>query len=185
MVTDLKSILTGNKENSFLKDLLLVIGAAFALSLTAPLTIALPFSPVPIVAQNSLVLLTGVLLGSKRGSLAVMLFLFEAACGLPVLSFCRGGLAHFVSPTGGYLVGYIAGAYLAGFIAERVKKQTLFSTIVAMSAGNGATYLFGSVWLSTLIGAKQALVAGVLPFIFVDFAKLTLLSLGLFTFRRK
>jgi biotin transport system substrate-specific component len=100
----------------------LVLAALFAaiivaLGLVPP--IMLGFIPVPITAQSLGVMLAGVILGAKRGGLAVLLVLILVAIGLPVLSGGRGGLAVFVLPTAGYLVGFLFAAIVTGYCSEK------------------------------------------------------------------
>ncbi|MEJ2028183.1 MAG: biotin transporter BioY, partial [Limibacillus sp.] len=73
----------------------------------------------PFILQNLGIMLAGVLLGWKRGALAVMLFLFLVAIGLPLLSGGKGGLGVFAGPTVGFLLGWIPAAAVTGLIMER------------------------------------------------------------------
>src|SRR3546814_9382649 len=82
------------------------------------------FIPVPITAQSMGVMLAGVILGAKRGTIAVLLVLLLAAIGLPVLSGGRGGLAVFAAPTTGYLIGWVFAAFVAGYLSERFVKAS-------------------------------------------------------------
>src|SRR3990170_6187985 len=93
-------------------------------SLMAALTavgayIHVPIGPVPIVLSTLFVLLSGLLLGSRWGLASMVLYLFVGAIGMPVFSGGRGGFAHFLGPTGGYLFGYVLASWVTGFIAER------------------------------------------------------------------
>lgn len=81
---------------------------------------------VPITLQNLGVMLTGVLLGWKRGSLAVLLFLFLVALGLPLLSGGRGGLGVFSGPTVGFLVGWVFAAGVTGYLMEKLTSLPVF-----------------------------------------------------------
>lgn len=89
-------------------------------------------SGVPITAQSLGVMLAGTVLGSKRGGLAVLLFVVLVAMGLPLLSGGRGGLGLFVSPSAGFLIGFPLAAYAAGLVTERWRTA---SVGVAASAG--------------------------------------------------
>lgn len=88
-----------------------------ALGLMPP--IPLPFLPVPITAQTLGVMLAGSLLGSRRGGLAVLLFLGLVAIGLPILAGGRGGFGVFLGPSGGFLLAFPLGAFVIGFLFER------------------------------------------------------------------
>ncbi len=73
---------------------------------------------VPITAQTLGVMLAGLLLGPRRGALAVLAFLALVAAGLPLLAGGRGGLGVFAGPSAGYLLGWVAGAFVAGLLAD-------------------------------------------------------------------
>ncbi len=159
------------KENVWFKEIAIVLGASIVMALAAPLAIRLPFTPVPIVLQSHVILLMAALLGSRRGTLAVLAFLAQAAVGLPVLASGKFGPLVFVGPTGGYLLGYVVGAYLVGLLMEKCKTRTAAKTFGALSAGSIAIYFFGMVHLAGFIGYQKALLLGVVPFILGDLVK--------------
>ncbi len=102
------------------RDIALIASfAALIAVLGLPGAIALPGSVVPITLQTMGVMLAGSVLGARRGALAVLTFLALVAAGLPLLSGGRGGLAVFVGPSAGYLVGFAAGALVIGWLAQR------------------------------------------------------------------
>jgi biotin transport system substrate-specific component len=105
---------------------------------------------VPITAQSLGVMLCGTVLGSKRGALAVLLFLLLVALGLPLLSGGRGGLGVFVSPSGGFLVGFPIAAFVTGLIVERwqTASLTLVAGIASVIGGIIVMYAFGIVGLA-------------------------------------
>jgi biotin transport system substrate-specific component len=108
------------------RQVALVVGASLFVALCARITIPLPFTPVPLTVQNFGVLLVGLLLGSRRGFAAMILYLAEGAMGMPVFSPSSVGLfgvAQILGPTGGYLLAYPFVAGLAGFIFERGTKS--------------------------------------------------------------
>lgn len=102
------------------RDLALVSTfAALIAVLGLPGAIAIPGNPVPITLQTMGVMLAGSVLGARRGALAVLTFLALVAAGLPLLSGGRGGLGVFVGPSAGYLVGFVVGAFVIGWLVER------------------------------------------------------------------
>src|SRR6202167_5902258 len=108
------------------RQVALVVGASLFVALCARITIPLPFTPVPLTVQNFGVLLVGLLLGSRRGFAALILYLAGGAMGMPVFSPSSVGLmgvAQILGPTGGYLMVYPLVAGLAGFIFERGTKS--------------------------------------------------------------
>jgi len=131
------------------RQVALVVGASLFVALCARITIPLPFTPVPLTAQNFGVLLVGLLLGSRRGFAALVLYLAEGAMGIPVFSPSSVGLmgvAQILGPTGGYLLAYPFVAGLAGFIFER--GTTSFArAIVAGLLAEIVLFTGGVTWL--------------------------------------
>jgi len=126
-----------------LYDLGLVLSASAFIAVSAHLTVRLPFSPVPVTGQTFAVLLTGALLGRQRGAAAVLAYLAEGLAGLPVFAGGMSGLAYLLGPTGGYLLGFVAAAYLTGALAERGWDRQPLTTALAMVLGNLALYAPG------------------------------------------
>jgi biotin transport system substrate-specific component len=131
----------------------LVLAALFAaiivaLGLVPP--IMLGFIPVPITAQSLGVMLAGVILGAKRGGLAVLLVLVLVAIGLPVLSGGRGGLATFFLPTAGYLVGWFFAAVVTGYCSEHFVDRS--QSGIVQIAGFFLAALLGGVVVDHAMG---------------------------------
>lgn len=163
------------KKPAAFYDITLVVGGSVIIGLCAQIAIWLPFSPVPISGQTFAVLMTGALLGSKRGCLSVLAYLIEGAAGLPVFASARGGLPILLGPTGGYLVGFVAAAYIVGLLAEKGWDRKVWTTIFAMILGNAVIYAFALVWLCCLMGVnKTVLMVGIYPFIVGDCLKIVL-----------
>jgi biotin transport system substrate-specific component len=158
---------------------LLVVGGAALVAICAQ--ISLPLQPVPLTLQTLAVLLVGAALGARRGAASLLTYLAAGAAGLPV--FAGGG--HFLtsaksgglSPTFGYLIGFILAAGLVGWLCERFgADRTPWGTALAMLAGNIVIYAAGLPVLAVLFGLKgQALLsAGLTPFLIGDALKLAL-----------
>lgn len=155
-------------------DIGLIFAGSFLIALSAKVQFLLPFSPVPITGQTFAVLMIGALLGSRRGSLAVLAYLIQGIAGMPVFTF-GGGLAFLFGPTGGYLIGFIPAAYLTGRLAEKGWDRRIGTTILAMMSGNIAIYTFGLFWLTCLMGlSTKPFMVGVYPFIIGDVLKIAL-----------
>lgn len=152
---------------------LVLVGTAL-IALSARAAIPLPFSPVPVTLQTFTVLLAGLLFGSRLGALTLLVYLAEGLVGLPVFAFGLGGPAAFLGPTGGYLVGFVFAAAVAGWLAEHGWDRRRHTTFLAMLIGNLVIYLFGVAWLSHLLPLRDALVQGVLPFLPGDLAKIAM-----------
>jgi biotin transport system substrate-specific component len=158
------------RQKALAYDAVLIIGGSLFIALCAQFTIHV--GPVPITGQTLGVLLTGMLLGSRRGSLSVLAYLAEGIAGLPV--FAPGGpmgVARLLGPTGGYLLGFVAAAYGTGLLAERGWDRKMVTTLLAMLIGNAAIYAFGLPWLGIFVGIENALSLGLYPFVIGDLLK--------------
>jgi biotin transporter BioY len=166
------------RQKALAYDAALIIGGSLFIALCAQFTIHV--GPVPITGQTLGVLLTGVLLGSRRGSLSVLAYLAEGIVGLPV--FAPGGplgLARLLGPTGGYLLGFVAAAYVTGLLAEKGWDRKMTTTLLAMLIGNAVIYTLGLPWLGLFVRAENALPIGLYPFIIGDLAKAFLAAASL------
>src|SRR3981081_1740499 len=95
------------------------LAVVFSLLTALAAQIVIPIGPVPITGSTFAVLLTGALLGSRLGAMAMIIYLVEGASGLPFFYGGTFGFAHLLGPTGGYLVAFPAGAFIAGAFAEK------------------------------------------------------------------
>ena len=152
------------------RELLLVAAGALFLALTAQISVPLPFSDVPLSGQTLGVLLLGALYGPRRGALTVVAYLAEGAAGLPVFALGRSGLPVLLGPTGGFLIGFVAAAFVAGF-ARGSRRAALRVGILLVATL--VVYAFGVPWLATnrALPFEAALIAGMLPFIPGDVIK--------------
>ena len=163
------------RRSALLYDAALVLGASLVIALSAQVAIQLPFSPVPITGQTMAVLLVGALLGSRRGALAVLAYIAQGLAGLPVFAGGAAGLARLFGPTGGYLVGFVAAAFLVGWLAERGWDRRFGTTLAAMTLGNLVIYGVGALWLAVFVGGlSRAWSLGVVPFLPGDAIKIVL-----------
>lgn len=159
-----------------LRQLTLIALFPALLALLAQVSIPLPFSPVPVTGQVVGIFLAAVLLGGRGAFLAVLAYLLLGAAGAPVFALGRGGLAVLLGPTGGYLLGFLPGAYLGGRILEGQARPGSLRTAAAMALCLLCTYLPGTIQLSLVMGLTlpQALLAGALPYLPLDLAKMGL-----------
>ena len=159
------------------RSIALVIGGAIFVGLTAQVSIPLPFTPVPLTLQTFSVLLVGAALGSIRGASSMALYLLAGVAGLPWFADHHSGWAL---PSFGYIVGFVAAAWLVGRLAERGADRRVVSTIGMMALGNVVIYVFGVAGLMLLarLPLGKAIALGVLPFLIGDVIKI-LLAAGL------
>lgn len=129
---------------------------------------------IPITLGTFAIYLAGALLGSKKGIIAVAVYIMLGAVGLPVFSGFKGGFAVLLGVTGGYIIGYIPMALLTGIFSEKNKKLAP----VGMVLGTLACYAFGTAWymISTGSALLPALELCVLPFLIGDAIKMIAVS---------
>lgn len=151
---------------------LLVLGGSALIAIAAQIAIPMPFSPVPLTMQPLAVLLVGVVLGSKRGAAAAVLYLFEGLSGLPVFAQGHGGAVWLAGATAGYLYSYPFAAFVAGWFSERGWGTTLLRSLAGMFVALAVIYAGGWAWLATVTTSPRlAYAIGVEPFIIADIIK--------------
>ena len=159
------------------------VGLVFAFSLLTALAaqFVIPIGPVPITGQTFAVLLTGALLGSRLGAMAMIAYLVEGASGLPFFFGGTGGILHLLGPTGGYLVAFPAAAFITGAFAEHGWDKRFLTAIAAMTIGSVLIILSGWAWfaLSTHTSATVAFVNSVAKFIPGEIIKVLLSAAAL------
>lgn len=160
------------------KNIALIGLMAAVLCILGPLALPIPVSPVPISMGSFAVYLTAYILGLKKGTVSLCIYLLLGLVGLPVFTGFSGGIGKVLGPTGGYLVGYIFMTLICGFFVDRWK--TNYGLIfLGMILGTLALYLFGTLWLAKLANMSfiAALGVGVIPFIPGDLAKIVITML--------
>ncbi len=164
-------------RTGLLWDVILVVG--FACLTAAFAQISFWIGPVPITGQTFAVLVAGALLGSRRGALSQLSYLAIGATGIPYWFALGGppGIARLAGPTGGYLIGFVAVAFVVGWLAERSWDRRVWKAVLAMLAGEIVLYAFGLSWLIRFVPADKLLQAGLYPFIIGDLIKVTAAAL--------
>ena len=143
-------------------------------------SIPLGFTPVPVNLATLAVFLAGGILGSRYGTISLAVYTLLGAAGIPVFSEFRGGLGVLAGPTGGYIIGYIAAAFLTGLIVEKFlvsgsgRSHELFVCIMAEIAGLAVCYALGTAWfiITTHTGFAASMVTCVIPFLPGDALKI-------------
>ena len=154
-----------------LRNVALVVGGTLFVALSALVQIPLPFTPVPLSLQTFAVLLTGAALGSRRGVLSMGLYLLAGVAGVPWFAQHHSGWAF---ASFGYVVGFVAAAWLAGRLAEAGADRQVLKNTGLLVVGNVVIYAFGVTGLiaSTGMGLTTALTKGVAPFLIGDLIKI-------------
>ena len=160
--------------NKIAKVILVAVLGTLLLTISAKIKI--PFYPVPMTMQTFVVLFIGITLGPKIGLLTISLYLFEGIFGLPVFAGTpeKGiGLVYFTGPTMGYLIGFLVAVYFSGSFKY---DKGLINTFLKLIFSVSFIYIFGLIWLGTLIGwDKPIFKLGAQPFLLAELFKMLLL----------
>ena len=156
--------------------------AVLPLAMTAVMTavtcvlapMSIPIGPVPFSLTNFVIYISLYVLGWKWGTVSYAAYLLLGMVGMPVFSGFSAGLGRLVGPTGGYLVGFIPMAVIAGLVIAHTKKLPLH--YLAMAAGTAVCYAFGTAWycVQAEVDLQKALAVCVIPFIPFDLMKMAL-----------
>jgi len=154
--------------------------------------LVLPIGPVPATLQSSVVLASGALLGSRLGALSQVVYLVMGLIGLPVFAGGKSGPGILVTPTFGYLVGFVAASFITGLIVEKPRKPSLPTVCGAMLAGSSVLMLCGVMYLffnlNIIVGQEttwsQAFSIGILPFLPLEGLKIALSVGVVYTLKR-
>src|SRR5258708_7336929 len=165
-----------SRSINLLRDVLLVVGFSIFTGLCAQVSFHIPITPVPITLQTLAVLLTGAALGSRRGGLAMLVYLAEGAAGLPVFAGGSGGVFYLVGFSSGYFWGCSISAFLTGLPFEPPLDRSIFTSALAMLPGTLIIYALGVSWLAVVLSLNplKAFTLGMLPFIPGDILKLVI-----------
>jgi biotin transport system substrate-specific component len=155
----------------------LAIGASVLVALCAHGSLPLPFTPVPLTLSDLAVLTIGLTLGPVTAFSAMMLYLLEGACGLPVFSpVGPGGVAQLLGTSGGFLLAYPLVAATAGLVAKYASRLTTRFAAGVIGAACASIVLFaaGAGWLASFphMNLDRAIHLAVLPFVFGNLAKI-------------
>lgn len=166
------------RMNDQSKRLRVIMNCAIFAAITGILAqVEIPLPLIPISGQTLAVGLAATILGSRQGALAMVCYMLLGAVGVPVFAGFSGGLQVIVGPSGGYIIGFIATAFVTGLILEKTRftvPMALYANVIGMFI----TLLFGTIHLKIVLdlGWGAALAAGVYPFLAVGFIKAFLAS---------
>ncbi len=152
------------------------LGGVF-LALLSQVAFPIPFTPIPVTLQTLAVFLLAGFLGSKRAATSVIAYLAQGSVGLPVFA---GGLANplwFLDPKAGFLVSFIAAAFLIGKLVEKRCNPPFIYFLSALTLGQIVMFAIGAGWLSFFVGMDKAIAFGVVPFISGAMLKIVVASL--------
>lgn len=150
------------------------------LAVLAQIAIPLPFSPVPLTLQTAGIILAGLILGSKKGALTVLVYIILGAVGAPVFAAGRAGLGVVAGPTGGFFAGFILAVLLIDWLLK--KNRSLLRSYIAVALATLLILVCGVIYYSiwAKISFWASFIAVGLPFLPGDLIKLLLFTpLGL------
>jgi biotin transport system substrate-specific component len=167
-------------ELSVTKKVALALGMACLTGLLAQTRIPLGFTPVPITGQNVAVLASGVMLGSGFGALSMLMYIAIGACGVPWFQDSQGGMDYLIhSPTLGYLIAFVAVAFLIGRLTQKhLSLRGFWGQLWLMSTGMIVILGLGALYLSWDLHTNfnDTMIKGVLPFLIGDLLKAALVA---------
>ena len=170
----MEAISKTSKIEKIIKLTLITVVGTILITISAKIKI--PFYPVPMTMQTFVILLIGIALGYKIGIATVALYLFEGIIGLPVFASSpeKGiGIAYFIGPTMGYLIGFLIAVYFAGSFKYN---KGIINTFLKLIFSVSFIYILGMIWLGTLIGwEKPIFKLGAQPFLIAELFKILLL----------
>ena len=166
-----------SRSRAVVQDVVMVVGFALLTAIAAQIEIPLGFTPVPLTGQTFAVLLSGAVLGMRRGALSQLVYWFAGLTGLPFYSGGAGGWEKGTGATMGYLVGFVVASGAIGYLAEKKHDRNFTTSLPAMLLGSTIIYAFGAAWLSIDLnlplanGEQNAISLGVAPFLVGDLLK--------------
>ncbi len=158
-----------------IKSLTLIGLMTAVICIISPFSLYLAVSPVPVTLGIFAIYLALFTLGMKKGLISCLMYILTGLVGLPVFSGFSGGPAKLFGPTGGYIIGYLFLAVIAGYFIDKWPSKW-FYCLLGMILGTIVCYFFGTVWLAFQMHLSfvNALALGVLPYIPADLAKMAI-----------
>jgi biotin transport system substrate-specific component len=173
-------------KNKNISTLTLISLMTAVICILGPLSLPIPISPVPISLTNLAIFFSVVILGCKNGTISYLVYLLIGFAGIPVFSYFTAGPSKLLGPTGGYLIGFIFLALIAGFFVDKFPDR-IYMYMAGMALGMCVAYLLGTGWLAwqANLDLKAALFAGVIPYIPGDIIKIILAAVFGTTIRKR
>jgi biotin transport system substrate-specific component len=171
--------------NRAVPAIVLVLAGTAILAISAKVKV--PFYPVPMTLQTFAVMALAAAYGSRLAVATVVAYLVEGLAGIPVFAGAAAGPAYFLGPTGGFLAGFIALAFVVGTAADRGWDRSIAKLFAAMIVADAVVFALGFAWLAwfatlsnggTGLGVVNAFKFGVLPFLLADLLKIALAALA-------
>jgi biotin transport system substrate-specific component len=165
-IASTSAVHAASRTQTLLRKTGIAIAATFFIAICAHIALPLPWTPIPLVAQDFAVLIVGFLLGPQLGFATLVLYLAEGAAGLPMFNpHGVGGVAQLLGPTGGFLMAYPFVAAIAGALRSRTGNYT--QNLLAASAATFVLFTGGALYFAALLHtpASITLHSAVTPFL--------------------
>ena len=157
------------KEKEFFKSIFFVLSGVIFLSIMSQLIIPLYFTPVPVSLGSFGVILIALVYGRKLGIATVLSYVAAGSLGAPIFAGFKAG--SLFSPTGGYILGYIAATVILGFLSDKGVAKSYVKTFLSLLLASAVILILGALVLMLFVPIKNVFMAGVLPFIPGDMLK--------------
>ncbi|MCX7816022.1 MAG: biotin transporter BioY [Syntrophales bacterium] len=141
--------------------------------------ISIPLPPVPITMQTFFVVLSGLLLGKTMGAMSQLVYLFLGIMGLPVFAGGKAGMGVLFGPTGGYLIGFVCGAYVIGYVVSLREESSVKWFVFSALTGLILVYGLGLFQLMVVaqLSFQKTIAVGLAPMIPGELIKVVLAAL--------
>ena len=157
------------------RNALLALAGTAIIAISAKIQV--PFWPVPMTMQTLAIVVIAMAFGARLGFATLALYVLEGAVGLPVFAGTpeKGiGIPYMLGPTGGYLAGFVAAAWLAGWLAERGWDRSFLKATAVNFVATAVVFVFGLAWLIPMFGFAKSIAVGVTPFLLSSAFKIAL-----------
>jgi len=160
------------KNNKAIQSLATIALFVSFTAVCSQISIPLPFTPVPLNLALLSVFMSGIILGSIKGTVCQIVYISLGCTGVPVFANFQGGIGIIIGPTGGYIVGYIVVSFIVWLLGR--SNHTVTITALSMALGLFACYALGTMWFVIITGTKifEALFICAIPFVIGDALKI-------------
>lgn len=154
----------------------ILIYASAVILLFACSQIYIPLDPIPITMQTVGIMLIALLYNTKRGLISYSIYLIIGALGVPVFSSYSSGFNTLFGPCFGYFTGFFMAIYVMNLIKMTLGMNSFAKLSINCLVGMMIIYICGISWLSLILGFKEAIIVGLIPFIFPGIIKTFILA---------
>ena len=162
----------------------MLLSGIFAALVIISSYIVIPIGPVPITMQPLTVLLAGFLLGPKGGALSIIIWILLGCIGLPVFNQGQAGITMLAGPTGGFIIGFVVTAYLAGYLTEKYYTESFVKNFGYLAIAMVVCYILGAIgfklsfayFLQKPMSWEKTMTLAIAPFLPFDIIKAAIVS---------